>query len=465
MTVSKRTGEHPLAALIAPDIVALLKRSPAKVAVETEELHPADLADIAETLERADLIKLLGVLPRERAADVVEYLNEELRTEVLEEMNASEAAGIITQMTPDDRADVLDELEEDVAGEILSAIPEAARVETEKLLAYEPDTAGGIMTTEFVAVRSGASIEQALAELRAAARTGRREAIWHIYVTDDQNRVFGVLSLRELLAAPEGSILRDVARTDVVSVAPTADREEVARITREYDLVALPVVEEDGRILGVVTVDDVIDAIVEEQTEDAQRQAAVQPLEDPYFQVGFVSIARKRAGWLVLLFLGSMLTVNVLAHFEEEFDSMKFLILFLPLIVSAGGNSGSQSASLITRALAVGDVALSDALRVLRREFGQGLLLGAFLGVIGFVRVLAWPPADANIESLMIALAVGLTLVAVVLTGTVVGAMFPVFLRKIGVDPAIASSPFIASFVDIAGIVIYLNIATRILHF
>ncbi len=464
MTTSKRTGEHPIAALIAPDIVALLKKSPNKVAAETEELHPADLADIAETLSRPDLLKLLGVLPQERAADVLEYLDEELRTAVFEDMSATDAARIITQMTPDDRADVIEELEDDVAGEILSEIPEAARAETERLLAYEPDTAGGIMTTEFVSMRVDASIEQALAEVRAAARSGRREALFQVYVTDAQSHIVGVLSLRELLASPEGAILRDVARTDVVSVSPSADREEVAKITREYDLVAVPVVEEDGRIVGVVTVDDVIDAIVDEQTEDVQRQGAVQPLEDPYFQVGFFSIARKRAGWLVLLFLGSMLTVNVLDNFEGQLLDTKVLILFLPLIVSSGGNSGSQSASLITRALAVGDVTMRDAMRVFVRECGQGLLLGAFLGVIGFARVMI-NAHDPQISSVLIATAVGLTLVAVVLTGTVVGAMFPMLLRRLGIDPAIASSPFIASFVDIAGIVIYLNIGTRILSF
>jgi magnesium transporter len=501
MTSSKRTGEHPIAALIAPDIVALLKKSPQLVAAETEELHPADLADVAETLSAHDLLRLLKVLPRERAADVLEYLNEELRAEALEAMNAAEAAGIISEMTPDDRADVLDDLEDDVADEILSEIPAEARAETEKLLSYEPDTAGGIMTTEYIAMRPHATVEDALAEVRAAARSGRREALYHVYVTDDNvaggsvlpaggftggggsvgsvsgisvvggggtggGRLVGVLSLRELLSAPDGALLGDVAREDVVTVPTSADREEVARVTREYDLVAVPVVDESGRIVGVVTVDDVIDAIVDEQTEDVQRQAAVEPLEEPYFQVGFWSVARKRAGWLVLLFLGSTLTVNVLQAYGSRLLTLSIFTLFLPLIVSAGGNSGSQSASLITRALAVGDVNMRDAMRVLLRECGQGLLLGAFLGLIGFVRVLAAPPHPDDvlvIAPLLMAAVVGVTVVAVVLTGTVVGAMLPLILRRIGVDPAIASSPFIASFVDITGIAIYLAVASWIL--
>ena len=355
MTSSKRTGEHSIAALIAPDIKALLKSAPQAVAVETEELHPADLADVAESLSRSELVRLLQVLPRERAADVLEYLDEEMRSDVLEEMNASDAARIITEMTPDDRADVIEELEEDVADEILSEIPAAARAETEKLLAFEPDTAGGIMTTEFIAMRASATVEDALAEVRVAARSGRREALYHVYVTEDQGagiggaggggsaggRMMGVLSLRELLSAPEGSKLGDVAREDVVSITPTADREEVARITRDYDLVAVPVVDESGRIVGVVTVDDVIDAIVDEQTEDVQRQAAVQPLEEPYLQAGFWSLLRKRAGWLAMLFLGSMLTVSVLEGLGKGLETNAVFVLFLPLIISAGGNSGS----------------------------------------------------------------------------------------------------------------------------
>jgi magnesium transporter len=458
MTSSKRTGEHELAALIAPDIVTLLKRAPHEVAAETEGLHPADLADVAETLSNPELVRLLQVLPRERAADVLEYLDEERRTGALEQMEASAAALIITEMTPDDRADIMEELEEDVADEILSEIPEAARAETERLRSFEPDTAGGIMTTEFISMLGTATVGEAIAEVRAAAKSGRREALYHVYVHDGAARVEGVLSLRELLAAADGALLSEEARSDVVSVPTTADREEVARITREYDLVAVPVVDESGRVVGVVTVDDVIDAIVDEQTEDVQRQGGVEPLEEPYFQVGFWSIARKRAGWLVLLFLGTTLTVNVLSFFSDKLQAAAVLTLFLPLVVSAGGNSGSQSASLITRALAVGDVALRDALRVLVRESGQGLVLGAFLGLIGFLRVLI-----LDVGSMGLALVVGLTVIAVVLTGTIVGAMLPLLLRRVGVDPALASSPFIASFVDVAGIALYLTAAIWIL--
>jgi magnesium transporter len=453
MTPPNRKEDHPVAALIAPDILALLDESPADLAAETEEMHPANLADVAATLNPEQVSRLLAALPRARAADVLEYLDEELRTRVLEAMPAEQAAALVSEMTPDDRADVLEELEEEHADEILSDLPREARGETERLLAYPPDSAGGIMTTEFVSVPEGMLVEDALTAVRAVARTGRREAIYSIYATDPEGRIRGVLSLRELLAAPEGARIGDLAWTDVISVPPDADREEVARITSKYDLVAVPVVDEHGHVLGVVTVDDVIDAIVEEQTEDVQRLGGVEPLEQPYFAAGFWSIARKRAGWLILLFVEEMFTGTALRHYQAMLEGAIALMFFVPLIISSGGNSGSQSATLITRALAVGDVKLRDSFRVFGRELGQGIALGIFLGLVGFFRALSWG------NGLAIAGVVGTTLVLVVLTGTLVGALLPLLLKRLGFDPAIASSPFVASFVDVAGIVIYFNVA------
>jgi len=449
--------ERPIAALLVPDILDLLEEAPDSVSAETEEMHAADLADVAAAMPRERVSALLAALSPERAADVVEYMDEELRAEVLGAMPAPQAAKLVAQMTPDDRADVLEELEEEHAEDILASIPFEARGETERLLQYEPDTAGGLMTTEFVSVPENMTVEAALANVRAFARAGRREAIYTLYTTDTQGRMQGVLSLKELLAAPEGSRIADIAWEEIVSVRPTADREEVARITSKYDLVAVPVVDDEGRLLGVVTVDDVIDAIVEESTEDVQRLGAMQPLEEPYFQVGFFSIARKRLGWLTLLFAAEMLTGTIMRRHEETLNAVTALVFFLPLIISSGGNSGSQSATLITRGLAVGDVRLRDAMRVLWRECAQGIVLGAFLGVIGLVRAVTWGN-DMDVSSV-----IALTLFAVVLTGTLLGAMLPLLFTRIGVDPAIASSPFVASLVDIAGIAIYFAIASQLL--
>ena len=457
MTPSQRKEERPVAALIAPDILALLEESPGSVAAETEEMHAADLADVAEAIPIEQVRTLLRVLPADRAADVLEYLDEDLRSELLEEMTPAQAAKLVSEMTPDDRVDVLEELEDERAEEILAEIAPEARRETEKLLTYAPDSAGGLMTTEFVQVPETLTVDEALANVRRIARAGRREAMHAVYVTDAQGALRGVMSLRELLAAAEGTRVADVAWEEVVSVPATADRAEVARMTSEYDLVAVPVVDDAGRVIGVVTVDDVIDAIVEEQTEDVQKLGAVQPLEEPYFHAGFWSIARKRGGWLILLFIEEMFTGTALRHYEATLASALALTFFIPLIISSGGNSGSQSATLITRALAVGDVEMGDALRVFVRELGQGLVLGAFLGAIGFGRALMWGNGPD------IAWVVALTLLFVVVTGTIVGAMLPLAFTRLGFDPAIASSPFVASLVDVAGIIIYFNIAIQLL--
>src|SRR5688572_29916537 len=372
-------------------------------------------------------------------------------------MPAAQAAKLVSEMTPDDRVDVLEELEEHRAEEILAEISPEARRETEELLAYEPDTAGGLMTTEFVQVAETLTVDEALANVRRIARAGRREAMHAIYVTDERGALRGVMSLRELLAAPEGTRVADIAWEEVVSVPATADRADVAQLTSDYDLVAVPVIDAAGRLVGVVTVDDVIDAIVEEQTEDVQKLGAVQPLESPYFQAGFWSLARKRGGWLVILFIGEMFTATALRHYEEALAGAIALTFFIPLIISSGGNSGSQSATLITRALAVGDVKMRDAVRVLMREIGQGLVLGTFLGAIGFARVIMWGNGSD------IAWVVSLTLLGVVITGTIVGGMLPLVFTRLGFDPAIASSPFVSSLVDVAGIVIYLTIAIQML--
>jgi len=451
-----------VAALLAPDILHLLDKQPDSIAAETEEMHPADLADVAEALPRERVADLLSALSSDRAADVLEYLNEDLRSEVLEAMTTRQAAELVTQMTPDDRADVLDEMEEERADEILSEIPEQAREETERLLAYEPDTAGGLMTTEFVSVAEDTPVEEALAAVRRIARAGRREAMYAIYATDPEGRVKGVMSLHELLAAPEGALVREVAWEEVVTVPPTADREEVAQLTQNYDLVLLPVVDSDHRILGVVTVDDVIDALVEEHTEDVQRFGGMEALDEPYMQIGFWRMIRKRGGWLCALFLSEMLTATAMQHFQLELEKAIMLTLFIPLIMSSGGNSGSQATSLIIRAMALGEVRLRDWWRIASRELPAGLVLGMILGVIGFIRIVMWQKLgifNYREHYMLLATTVAVALTGVVTFGSLAGSMLPFVLRRFGFDPASASAPFVATLVDVTGLSIYFYVA------
>ena len=479
--------EVPVAALVAPDILALLEESPGDVAAETEELHPADLADVVELMPAERVPLFLSALPRDRAADVLEYLNEELRAEILEQMSARQAAELVTEMTPDDRADTLEELSElseEHAEDVLSEIPTEARKETEQLLRFDPDTAGGLMTTEFVSVPAATTVEDALDRVRALARSGRREAMYAIYATDAEGRLAGVLSLRELLAAQPGAKISDIAWTDVVSLGPNADREEVARLTSNYDLVAIPIVSESGHLMGVITVDDVIDVIQEEQTEDVQKLGGMEALDEPYMQISFWHMIRKRAGWLCALFIGEMFTATALGYFQGTIDRATVLALFLPLIISSGGNSGSQGTSLMIRSLALREVGIRDWWRVAVRELPAGLTLGIILGAIGFVRIELWQflhdrsihvfgvPLGMNynqhpglpIEAHLIAITVGLALVGVVTFGTMVGSMLPFLFRRIGFDPASASAPFVATLVDVTGLVIYFTVAIVVLH-
>lgn len=463
MTPSQRNPEErPVGALLAPDILALLDESPSLIAAETEELHPHDLADVAEALPFDRIPLFLAALSRDRAAEVLEYIDEELRAEVLEAMSSGQAAELVSAMTPDERADVLEELDEERADEIVEEMPEEARRETQALRQFDPDTAGGLMTTEFVSESATTTVDEALRKVRIIARSGKREAIYVIYTTDAENRLAGVLSLRELLAAPEGAMLSDIAWTEVQSVKPSADREEVARVITNYDLVVVPVVSESGHMMGVITVDDVIDAIQEEQTEDVQKFGGMEALDEPYMQIGFWSMIRKRAGWLSVLFLGEMLTTVATVRYQAELEKTVILALLMPLIISSGGNSGSQATSLIIRAMALGEVRLKDWWRVVGREILAGLTLGTILGVIGFLRIHLWSVLgwyDYKGHTDAVAATIGVSVLGVVTFGASIGGALPFILRRFRLDPASASAPFVATLVDVTGLVIYFNVA------
>ena len=465
----QQPDEHPLGALLAPDILALLAESPADVATETEELHPADLADVAEAIPRERVRALLDALGAERAAAVLEYLNEELRAEVLERMSAEDAAELVTEMTADERADVLEELDEETAGDILEELPAAQRRATQTLLAFPTDSAGGLMTTEFVTVNETSSVDQALADVRALARGRGKQVLYAIYVVNEGGQIRGVLSLKELLAAPDGANVAEVMWTEVRHVHPASDREEVARLIAEYDLVAIPVVDDQERMLGIVTVDDVIDAIQEEQTEDVQKLGGMEALDEPYMQISIGGMLKKRAGWLSILMVSEMFTTSALQHFDSELQKLPVLMLFVPLVMSGGGNSGSQATSLITRAMALKEVRLGDWWRVALRELPSGMILGSLLGAIGVVRIIVWQQLGlydygmGGVPYELVALNVFLAMVGIVTFGSLTGSMLPFLLRRMGFDPASASAPFVATLVDVTGLIIYFTVALVVL--
>lgn len=449
--------ESAASGLLFPEVLEILESDPSELNELTEELHPADLADIVAKLEDEAVLIFFGALPVDRAADVAEYVEESVRTRLVLSLDPDRAARIVSAMTPDDRADVMAELDPEPAAAILSRIALPQRRETQRLLQYEANTAGGLMTTAFVTLPQATRADHALALVRAQAV--EKETIYSIYVIDQSERVVGVVSLRELLAADPVRRLNEIMEDNVVSTRADTDQEEVARLIARYDLLALPVLDDDEHLLGIVTVDDVIDVLVAEGTEDVQKMSAIAPIEEPYFVATFWQVLRKRVVWLIVLFLAGILTAIALKHFDSTFDRVAELVIFLPLIISAGGNAGSQSSTLVTRSLATGEISVGQIGQVFFRESFMGLALGLLLGIVGSLRALLF---DHQPQS--VAIVVGLSVVGVVLNGCVVGSLAPLILKRAKLDPALMSAPFVASLCDVTGIVIYFSLAKAILH-
>jgi magnesium transporter len=368
------------------------------------------------------------------------------------------------QLAPDDAADVIQAMEDESRDGLLRLLDEPTRREVNALLAYAEDEAGGLMSPRYVRLRAEMSVDEAISYLRRAARE-RVETIYYIYVLDAEQRLLGVVSFRELFSAPPDKTVRDVMRTEVVSVPEDMDQEQVANVIAENDLMAVPVLDAEGRIKGIVTVDDIVDVVREEATEDIQKIGGTQALDAPYLEVGVLEMVRKRAIWLTVLFVGQLLTATAMAYFEDEIARAVVLALFIPLVISSGGNSGSQASTLVIRAMAMQEVRLRDWARVLRRELASGLLLGVLLGSIGLLRVLLWPGRVSAFGEhfFLVGLTVAVSLVWIVMWGAVAGAMLPFLLRRLGFDPASASAPFVSTLVDVTGLVIYFSVATALL--
>jgi len=437
---------------------------------------PHDPAQLAAELARkkypADIVEALNGLPQEQAAAVLAHLPFDRIVEIFDEPELNDPAGLIRALPEEqakvllsglsaDRAtDIFQQLPAPIRSRLLNLLDPETKASIESLLKYPPNTAGSLMTTEFVSVPSNWTVEQTLQHIRMVERT--RETVYAIYVLDPQKRtLLQVATLRRLITGePQASIL-SVARSPITTT-PLTDREEVARIISKYDLLAVPVVDEKGRVLGIVTVDDIIDAIVEEGTEDVQKFGGMAAIEEPYMQIGFGQMLYKRAGWLSVLFLSEMLTASAMQHFQSEIEKAVVLTLFIPLIMSSGGNSGSQATSLLIRALALRELRLGDWWRVVLRELPAGVTLGAVLGVIGIIRIALWQNLgffDYGDHWVLVAATVAAALIGIVAFGSLSGSMLPFILKRLGFDPANASAPFVATLVDVTGLVIYFSVA------
>ncbi|HEV3190509.1 MAG TPA: magnesium transporter, partial [Polyangiaceae bacterium] len=365
-----------LASLLSPDIKQILKEDPDQIRELLEEIHAEDLADIVGELEPDEAAELLARIPAEDAAPIFERLDEHEQEELVEQMPAESVAEIASEMAADDRADLFSVLPEAMGEQLFEALekvdPQAAQ-EVREIEKWPPTSAGHLMTTDFVAVSPRVHVWEALDIVRKRARE-RDEFVYTVYVVD-RDKLAGVASLRDLLVADPAHGIAEIMRTNVISVPPTMDQEEVARRMAKYDLNVMPVVADDGRLLGVITIDDIIDVLVREQTEDVQKIGAVEPLDVPYFQTTFLTFIKKRAVWLIVLFVEEFFTQTALRHYDPVMEAVKGALLYVPLLISAGGNSGSQSSTLVIRGLALGEIKLHDWWRILLREAGMGIVL------------------------------------------------------------------------------------------
>lgn len=434
------------------------------LAAELGQLRIADSIDILNTLDNKRRIALITLLPEAYAVGLFDKPELNNREDLLEYLPGKHAAAILDGMSADEATDVFQAMDEKTRRRLFVQLQPGTRAEIQKLTCYEDDTAGALMTTEFIAVPATWTVAETLKHIRAVERT--RETVYVAYVVEPETGVLlKALSLRLLvLAQPDDKILS--VGVDPITIRSNTDREDVVQLFRRHDLLSVPVVDESNHVIGIVTVDDVLDAMAEEMSEDAQKFGGMEALDKPYMLISFWEMFRKRGGWLSVLFLGELFTASAMQFFEDELEKAIVLTLFIPLIMSSGGNSGSQATSLIIRALALREITLKDWWRVVLREVPTGLSLGFLLGLLGVIRVVAWHYLgiyDYGEHWILIAFTIGATLIAIVTFGSIIGSMLPFLLKRCGFDPASASAPLVATLIDVTGIVIYFTIAALIL--
>lgn len=426
---------------------------------QLKELYPPDIAIIFNQLEIEEAKYVYKLLDEQTAADVLVELEEDVRERFLASLTSKEIAEqFIDNMDSDDAAYVISELPDKVQDEVLSHIEDSEQAsDIVDLLNYDENTAGGLMRKEFVRVHLHSKALECVREIREQAHD--LEEVYDIYVVTEDEKLIGLLPLKKLVVSPVRSIVADIYDPKIISVKANMPAEEVANIMDKYDLIAVPVVNALGQLVGIITIDDVIDLRREEETEDLQKMAGVEAFDEPYMSLSILQILKKRAGWLVILFLGETLTASAMAFFENEITKVVILALFVPLIISSGGNTGAQASTLVIRALALGEITVRSWWTIVKREIKIGLILGIILGIIGFLRVFIWSHFTTiyGPHFMEISFIVGFSLIAVVLWGNTVGSLFPLILKRFGFDPAVASAPFVATLVDVTGLIIYFS--------
>jgi magnesium transporter len=425
---------------------------------------PEQIAELVIDLEPNEEAIVFRLLPRDLAADTFEYLPLNLQEELLQALGDKRVAAILNEMSPDDRTALLEELPAVATKRLLNLLSPEEREVARHLLGYPEQSIGRLMTPDYVAIKEEWDVNDVLAHIRRFGRDS--ETLNVLYVVDEAGRLIDDIRIRELLLVAPETRVSQVLDRQFVDLRAMDDQETAVGVFRKYDRVALPVTDSAGMLIGIVTVDDVLDVAEREATEDIQKLGGSEALDEPYLTISLPRMLKKRASWLVVLLLGEMLTATAMGHFEEEIASAIVLVLFIPLIISSGGNSGSQAATLVTRALALGEVRVRDWWRVVRREFITGTGLGLILGVVGFARVAIWAQLFGLYGEywFLVATTIGVALLGVVLWGSIAGSMLPLLLKRLGADPAASSAPFVATLVDVTGIVIYFTVAAFVLR-
>lgn len=433
---------------------------------ESKALTCRSLLEAWPVMSEINRTEILQDIDRHVLEDLFIHLATDFKAELLNHVNAHQRWSLVHLLAPDDLTDVMQALSSEMRDELLNSLEDHLRAEVKALLAYKEDQAGGRMNPRYARLRPEMTVEEGIRYLRNLTRF-QAELIYQAYIVDPQNILLGVVSLRQLFANPPTAKLADVMHKgdELVKIPANMDQEEIGKLFKKKGFTALPVVDEQNHIIGVVTIDDVVKVVQEEATEDIQKLGGMEALDAPYFSTAFYRLIQKRAGWLMALFIGEMFTATAMGYFEHEIAKAVVLAFFIPLIISSGGNTGSQASTLIIRAMALGEVRLKDWWRVFLRESAAGLALGIILGSVGFLRILVWPAKHSlyGEHYFLIALTVAFSLVGIVMWGALAGAMLPFVLRKLKFDPATASAPFVATLVDVSGLVIYFTVASLFL--
>jgi magnesium transporter len=419
-----------------------------------EELHPVTVAEFSEGLSDAEIWQLLATVPAERQAEIFPYYPLPRQVSLLETADRARLGPLIEWMAADNRDDLLRELEPGFVEEILPLVAKAQRHDIRMLLSCPDGSAGALMTTEYASLPAEITAGEAIARLRSQAPDS--ESIYSIYVLDTERKLLGVVSLRDLILARPTALVADLMQREVITVRVDEPQDKVVDLLARFDFIAIPIVDDHSRLVGIVTHDDVLDAVRQEATDEAQRIAAISPLGESYLEAAIASMTWKRGVWLTILFATATVTAMVLANWEPD-PSQLWLVAFIPLVIASGGNSGNQSATLVITALSTGDCKLSDWKRILRRELVLGTLLGALLALPGFLLALFYAPTPGQ------AVVIPATIFSVVLIGSMIGSVLPLIFRSLGLDPALMSNPFVSALVDVLGILVYMGIAMTLL--